>query len=160
MTHAISLLCGALFGAGLAVSGMHDPARITAFLDLRRLFADGPAWDGTLALVLVSAVGIMLIAEYVRQQTLAPVAAPQYYTATRTEIDAQLIWGSVIFGVGWGIVGLCPGPVIAAYAVSLTDGDWTTARNILIFFAAMMVGMFAARPVLEAPEPSQSGPAA
>lgn len=122
----ISLVSGTLFGAGLAVSGMIDPARVRAFLDITG------AWDPTLAFVMAGAILPMAIAWFVVRRRSTPIAAEQFHTPATSPIDRRLIGGAALFGIGWGIVGLCPGPAIAALAIQPLPA--------LVFIAAMALG--------------------
>jgi len=124
----IALLAGVLFGAGLAHSGMSDPARVRAFLDLL-----GGAWDPTLAFVMGGAVVPMAIAWRVRRRLGAPLADTSFTLPATTGITPSLIGGSVLFGIGWGLAGLCPGPAFADLALAPVPA--------LIFVAAMLGGM-------------------
>ena len=139
----IALLAGVLFGAGLAHSGMSDPARVRAFLDLF-----GGAWDPTLAFVMGGAILPMAVAWRIRQRLDAPVADTSFVLPATTGITQSLIGGSVLFGIGWGIAGLCPGPAIADLAIAPVPAA--------IFVAAMLGGMILhrllpARPVKRPP---------
>lgn len=107
----LALASGLLFGAGLAVSGMADPARIRAFLDL------GGRWDPTLAFVMAGALLPMAIAWRLAARHRAPLADTAFHLPTTAPIDARLIAGAALFGIGWGIAGLCPGPAIADLAI-------------------------------------------
>lgn len=122
-----ALGCGLLFGFGLSLSGMLDPARVRGFLDV---FGD---WDPSLAFVLGGAVVASFAGFRLSRQLGAPVLAPRYDLPTKSNVDAQLILGSAIFGLGWGIAGLCPGPAIA----SLSLGLFPT----VVFTLAMIAGM-------------------
>jgi len=122
------LLIGTLFGAGLAVSGMIDPARVLGFLDV------AGRWDPTLALVMIGALCVTVPAfAWAKRAGAAPCAAPAFQLPTRRDIDARLVAGSAIFGVGWGLAGLCPGPAIAGLASGLPA--------IAAFAASMIAGM-------------------
>ena len=135
MRAAIALVSGALFGAGLHVSGMTDTAKVRGFLD----FAG--AWDPTLAFVMGGAMLPMILAwRMTRGRT--PVAGTAFPQPPSQEITRPLILGSVLFGVGWGLVGLCPGPALA----SITYGGWQGA----LFLAAMLTGMWAVPPIRRA----------
>jgi uncharacterized protein len=127
MQRSTSLLAGLLFGAGLAVSGMIDPARVRDFLDL---FGD---WDPTLAFVMGGATVPMAIAWRVKSRMQAPLAADSFHLPETRQIDHKLATGAVLFGVGWGISGLCPGPALADLAIAPIPA--------LIFVAAMVAGM-------------------
>ena len=123
----VSLASGLLFGAGLHIGGMTDPARVRGFLDL---FGD---WDPTLVFVMGGALIVMAIAWLVQKRMARPLFATKFSLPTRTDIDGRLISGAALFGVGWGIAGLCPGPGFAALTTA-----WQPA---LIFVSAMLVGM-------------------
>lgn len=127
MSRATPFLVGLLFGLGLCLSGMTDAAKVLAFLDLA-----GP-WDPSLAFVMGGAVAVASVAFWIarrRGRTLA--GEPLILPASRT-IDGRLVGGSLLFGVGWGLVGLCPGPAIA-------DVGFLDARAAL-FVLAMAAGM-------------------
>lgn len=130
-TLIIALAAGLLFGIGLAISGMFDPAKVLGFLDLVA-FADG-AWDPSLAVVMVGALIVTLPAFRIARRWRAPVAAPQFQTPTATGIGRRLVLGALIFGVGWGLVGYCPGPALAALAFG--------AVGTIVFALAMAAGM-------------------
>ena len=124
---AIALFAGALFGAGLAVSGMADPQRVRAFLDL---FG---AWDPTLAFVMAGAILPMAIVWRVQSRMSSPLAASTFALPTARDFDPRLVTGATIFGIGWGIAGLCPGPAIANLAIAPAPAA--------IFVVAMLAGM-------------------
>ena len=126
-----SLLSGILFGAGLALGGMTDPARVRGFLDL---FG---AWDPTLAFVMGGAVIVMAVAWRVVGRMRQPWLADAFHLPTRAGLTPRLIGGAALFGVGWGIAGLCPGPGIAALVIE--------PMSAAVFVAAMLVGMAAVR---------------
>ena len=123
-----ALLSGLLFGAGLAVSGMVNPAKVLNFLDLAGTF------DATLLLVLGGAVITTFIGYRLVLGRHRPLFAERYELPSRTDIDARLLAGAAIFGVGWGLAGFCPGPAIAA-VVSLR-------LEPFVFIAAMAAGMY------------------
>jgi uncharacterized membrane protein YedE/YeeE len=122
-----ALAAGILFGAGLAMSGLADPARVRAFLDITG------AWDPTLAFVMGGAMIPMAIAWRIRTKMLRPLAAPAFDLPTATRLDKKLTAGAAIFGIGWGVAGLCPGPAIADIAVR----PWPA----VMFVMAMLAGM-------------------
>ena len=122
-----ALSSGILFGAGLTISGMTDPHRVRGFLNL---FG---RWDPTLAFVMGGAVIVMAIAWRLQRRMGHPLFAKKFVLPGRTDLDARLIIGSAMFGVGWGIAGLCPGPAIASPALA--------PLAVLPFVAAMLVGM-------------------
>ena len=123
----VALAAGALFGLGLLVSGMANPAKVLGFLDL---FG---AWDPSLALVMggALAVGVVGFAGASRRAQSAlglPMRMP-----TSNEIDRRLVLGSVVFGLGWGLAGFCPGPAVVALA--------TGSSKAFLFVGAMLAGM-------------------
>lgn len=125
---AVALLCGALFGFGLSLSGMVDPARVLGFLDI----ASG-SWDPSLMFVLGGAVCVAIVGVLIQRGLSRPALDAAFHLPERTDIDRRLVIGSVLFGVGWGLAGFCPGPAIAALA--------TGATPVLIFVVAMVCGM-------------------
>lgn len=127
MTHVIALLSGIVFGLGLILSGMANPAKVKNFLDL------AGAWDPSLVMVMAGAIAVGLIAFAVaRRQGRAWVGAPIELPVNRT-IDARLIGGGLLFGIGWGIAGFCPGPALVALGRGMPEAAW--------FVGAMLVGM-------------------
>lgn len=127
MKIAVSLLVGLVFGCGLIFSGMSNPAKVLGFLDL------AGQWDPSLALVMGGAVGVgMLGFARLRQRQQALLGGP-ILLPTGTSIDRQLIGGSVTFGIGWGLAGICPGPALTLLGSGALEG--------LIFVCAMLVGM-------------------
>ena len=138
----VSLASGVLFGAGLAISGMIDPARVRAFLDI------GGAWDPTLAFVMGGALIPMAAAWAIVRRRSQPIVAEAFHLPATRPIDSRLIAGAALFGVGWGLAGLCPGPAIAALAVAPVQA--------LIFCAAMAAGFGLFR-LLPASPPAQQG---
>jgi uncharacterized membrane protein YedE/YeeE len=121
------LVSGVIFGAGLAIGGMTDPARVRGFLDL---FGN---WDPTLAFVMGGAVAVMAIAWRVREGMDRPLFGEHFSLPDRSDLDARLIAGAALFGVGWGIAGLCPGPAVAALALA--------PMSAVPFVLAMLAGM-------------------
>ena len=122
-----SFACGLIFGAGLLISGMTDPAKVLGFLDL---FG---AWDATLALVMAGAVAVSSLGFAIARRRGTPVLAERSFWPTRTDIDAQLLIAGGLFGIGWGLVGLCPGPAL----VNLTGLSFP----VIAFVVAMAIGM-------------------
>lgn len=120
---------GMLFGAGLVIGGMTDPRRVRGFLDL---FG---GWDPTLAFVMAGAVLVMAVAWQVRRQMAKPVFGENFSLPDRRDVDGRLIVGSVLFGVGWALAGLCPGPALANLALA--------PLQVLPFVIAMLAGMAA-----------------
>lgn len=121
------LASGFLFGMGLTVSGMTDPQRVRGFLDI---FGD---WDPTLAFVMGGAVLVMAIAWRLQARMAKPVFGEKFSLPDRTDLDPRLLTGAVVFGMGWGVAGLCPGPAVASLALS--------PAHAMPFVAAMLAGM-------------------
>ena len=124
-----ALLIGLLFGAGLAVSGMMNPAKELGFLDV------AGDWDPTLALVMAGALIVALPATLVARRRSRPLLAERFDMPTRRMIDVPLIAGSALFGLGWGLVGFCPGPAFAALATGL----WQPGLFVVAMLAGMLV---------------------
>ena len=122
-----SFLVGMLFGAGLAVSQMINPAKVLSFLD----FAGN--WDPTLGVVMTGALSGAIPGFVIAARSETPLLGGAFQIPSRRDIDAPLIGGAVLFGIGWGLSGFCPGPAIAA----LGSGLWP----VFVFVAAMMAGM-------------------
>ena len=128
-----AFLCGFIFGAGLVISGMTDTAKVLGFLDV--LAISKGAWDPTLAIVMAAALTVSIPGFALARRRGRPVLVDVAAWPTRTAIDRPLIVGAVLFGAGWGLVGLCPGPAIANLA--------TLSPPVLLFVAAMIAGMAA-----------------
>ena len=127
MLNLATLLAGLVFGLGLIVSGMANPAKVLGFLDL------AGAWDPSLAFVMGGAVGVGMVAFFVaRRRTVSLLGAPMKLPAARG-IDRRLVGGSLLFGIGWGVAGFCPGPALVALGMGNVKA--------LVFVAAMLVGM-------------------
>jgi len=127
MRTAIAAICGALFGAGVCISGMVRPSKVLGFLDF------GGAWDASLLLVMASALAVHVLAWRVVKSARAPRFGDSFPGPPPKTIDARLVGGAAVFGVGWGISGYCPGPAV----VSITSG--VTAS--LVFVSAMVAAM-------------------
>lgn len=125
--------CGLLFGVGLAIAQMTDPAKVKAFLDVAAI-SDG-TWDGSLAFVM--GAGVLVMAAFYRLggRRQSPVLTSAFVWPKRGDIDRQLVLGSALFGVGWGVAGLCPGPAIANLGLAPFE--------FALFVAAMMAGSWA-----------------
>lgn len=123
----VPAISGIVFGAGLALGGMTDPARVRGFLDL---FG---AWDPTLAFVMGGAVLVMVVAWQVQSRMMRPLFAEGFSLPDRSDLTPRLIGGSALFGIGWGIAGLCPGPGFAALVID--------PASAAIFVVAMLAGM-------------------
>ena len=124
---AVALLAGALFGAGACVSGMVRPSKVLAFLDF------GGAWDASLLCVMGAALLVHVLAWRAIRDLRAPRFGDRFPGPPERAIDRELVGGAVLFGVGWGLSGYCPGPAV----ISLVSGVPAT----FVFAAAMLVGM-------------------
>jgi uncharacterized protein len=122
-----SFVCGLIFGAGLLISGMTDPQKVLGFLDL---FG---AWDATLAFVMAGAVAVAASGFAIARRRAAPAFSARFLWPDRHDIDAPLVGGAVLFGIGWGLAGICPGPALVNLA--------GLSLPIVVFVAAMIVGM-------------------
>lgn len=129
MTRIIVFLAGLLFGAGVTVSGMVNPMKVLNFMDL---FG---TWDPTLAFVMGTSVAVTFIGYRIVLSRQKPVFASHFQLPASQVVDARLIGGAVLFGIGWGLTGFCPGPAVA----SLVFGQWPS----VLFVAAMAAGMIA-----------------
>ncbi|HVK82936.1 MAG TPA: YeeE/YedE family protein [Kofleriaceae bacterium] len=132
MTRRVSLfvaaVAGVLFGAGLLLSGMTQPARVIGFLD------PTGAWDPTLAFVMGGAIAVYAVAHrLILRRSGAPWFELRFHVPERRALDLQLVVGAALFGIGWGLAGMCPGPGIVAAAAGSMDA--------LVFVVAMLVGM-------------------
>jgi len=127
MHRLVEFLVGLLFGLGLIVSGMSDPGKITGFLDL------SGTWDPSLAFVMAGAIAVGLFAFAAARRRTSAVLGGAMQLPTRREIDRRLVIGSLVFGVGWGLAGFCPGPVL----VALGAGYW----QAVVFTVAMLAGL-------------------
>jgi uncharacterized membrane protein YedE/YeeE len=123
----MALITGLVFGIGLIVSGMTNPAKVLGFLDL------AGRWDPSLALVMAGAILVALPAFRVAARRRQSLLGEPMHLPTATRIDRRLVLGSLAFGAGWGLAGFCPGPALASLA--------TGAVQPLIFCAAMLAGM-------------------
>jgi uncharacterized membrane protein YedE/YeeE len=135
------LVSGTLFGAGLTISGMTDPQRVRGFLDV---FGD---WDPTLAFVMGGAVIVMAVAWRLQARMPTPVFGKKFSLPDRKDLDGRLIAGAVLFGIGWGIAGLCPGPAVASLALS--------PASAVPFVVAMLAGMLLQQVVMKPKVPRQ-----
>ena len=122
-----SFVCGLIFGAGLLISGMTQPEKVLGFLDI---FG---AWDATLAFVMAGAVAVASIGFVLARRSAAPVFAAKFSWPEPRDIDAPLVAGAILFGIGWGLVGICPGPALVNLA--------GLSLPIVVFVAAMVLGM-------------------
>jgi uncharacterized membrane protein YedE/YeeE len=135
MKYLVAAAIGAIFGLGIVLSGMADPAKVMNFFDI------AGTWDPSLAFVmagalLVTAPGYVLV----QRRRKEPVFDDAFHIPAKGRIDARLIGGSLLFGVGWGIAGFCPGGSVPALGLG--------HREAFVFFAALVVGMLVARRLL------------
>lgn len=139
----LNALAGLLLGLGLVISGMADPAKVQNFLDLAGI------WDPSLAFVMAAAVATTLFGYRWVLRRPTPLLAPRFRLPTAKEIDARLLLGAAVFGLGWGLTGFCPGPALVALPL--------LAKGTLVFVPAMLLGAFAGRilasPRAPGPEP-------
>jgi uncharacterized membrane protein YedE/YeeE len=127
----IAFVCGALMSAGIAVSQMIDPNKVLAFLDV------AGNWDPSLALVMAGALAVFSLGFYTLGQRRQPVCESTFHAPTKTALDRPLVVGATLFGLGWGLVGYCPGPAVAALP--------SASPGTLGFVAAMVVGWWLSR---------------
>ena len=126
-TNISSLLIGLIFAIGLGISGMTNPERIIGFLDI---FGD---WNPSLIFVMLGALAVHAPLYRMIRKTPAPIFAKTFQVPIRTDITFQLILGSILFGIGWGLIGYCPAPAITAMA--------SLSLKPILFVGAMLVGM-------------------
>jgi uncharacterized membrane protein YedE/YeeE len=131
----ISLLTGLIFGLGLVIGGMVNPAKVQNFLDVFGTF------DPSLAFVMAGAVAVTFVGYRLVLRKRAPLCAENFHLPTSTDIDSRLVIGPALFGLGWGLSGFCPGPAITSLSL-MADGT-------LIFVPAMLLGVGLARFVVQ-----------
>ena len=128
MNAALSaFVAGLIFAVGLAISGMTQPGKVTAFLDV---FGN---WDPSLAFVMLGAIAVYAVLYRLIRRRAAPVFAATFSVPTRNDLDVRLIGGAALFGIGWGLGGFCPGPAVT----SLASGQ----LSVIVFVVAMLAGM-------------------
>jgi uncharacterized protein len=127
-----SLICGYIFGLGLFISGMIQPAKVLGFLDVFGIPAGN--WDPSLAVVMAAAL-VVTGAGYALVRPRAPLFDAEFKWPTQTAVDRPLVAGTILFGIGWGLVGLCPGPAIENLA--------TLSPGVVVFVISMAAGMAA-----------------
>ena len=130
----LALTAGALFGVGLGVSGMTRPTKVLGFLDV------AGDWDPTLLCVMAAAVGVHFVAYRWARRLPAPRFDERFFVPSAAPIDARTSAGALLFGVGWGLAGYCPGPAIVSLA--------TLSGPVLLFVACMLLGMALVHPLL------------
>lgn len=131
MGKLIVFISGVLFGAGVTISGMVNPMKVLNFLDI------SGAWDATLIFVMGAALLVTLIGYQVIFSRKVPMFAPSFQLPTSEDIDAKLLGGAALFGVGWGLSGFCPGPAIASVVFGRMES--------VTFVIAMAAGMILAK---------------
>ncbi len=127
MNLLFSLMAGLIFGLGLIIAGMANPAKVLGFLDIRG------AWDPSLALVMVAAVVVATIGFTWAKKRKTSLLGQPIQLPTAANIDKRLIGGSLLFGIGWGLAGICPGPALVLLGAGMYKGG--------VFVAAMLAGM-------------------
>jgi len=142
MAQLTAFVAGLLFTAGLGVGGMTQPAKVFGFLDI------AGNWDPSLAFVMLGAIAVHATAVRRILRRRVPLFALRFTLPTRRDIDARLVAGAALFGAGWGLVGYCPGPAVAA----LGGGVPAAAA----FVPAMVAGMWMCRALFERPEPARA----
>ncbi len=124
-----NLVLGLIFGLGLLLAGMVDPAKVQNFLDV------AGTWDPSLAFVMAGAIAMTAVGFALVRRRDRPILEPAFQFPTRNEIDAKLVAGAALFGIGWGLGGLCPGPALTGLTLA--------APGTFAFVAAMLVGVAA-----------------
>ncbi len=135
MSMLVQFLIGLLFGSGLVVAGMSDPAKVQNFLDLAAIPTGG--WDASLAFVMGAGTLVTYLGYRFVLKRKQPIFDSQFHMPKAKHIDAPIVVGPAIFGIGWGLGGFCPGPAFTALG--------TGSSQAIIFVVAMLVGMVAAR---------------
>jgi uncharacterized membrane protein YedE/YeeE len=132
---ALSLIAGLIFGLGLVIGGMADPAKVQNFLDVTGTF------DPSLAFVMGGAVAVTFVGYRIVFCERSPLFADEFHLSTAKELDSRILLGPTLFGIGWGLSGFCPGPAITSVPLM--------AKGTLIFVPAMLVGVGLARSVTQ-----------
>ncbi|UJJ33099.1 DUF6691 family protein [Halopseudomonas maritima] len=128
MRGVFAVISGLLFGLGLLISGMANPAKVLGFLDL------AGAWDPSLALVMVGAIAVAFVPMQWVQRRGTTLRGEQAQLPSNRQVDRRLVIGSLLFGAGWGVAGFCPGPALVAASALIPQA--------LVFVAAMLLGMW------------------
>jgi uncharacterized membrane protein YedE/YeeE len=131
----VQFAIGLVFGLGLVVAGMSDPAKVLNFLDIAAIGSGG--WDASLAFVMAGAIAVTFIGFRLVLRRDQPIFGERFHLPTARDLDSRIVAGPAIFGVGWGLAGFCPGPALTA---TLTGG-----APAWLFLAAMFAGMAGAR---------------
>lgn len=135
MTILVNFAIGLVFGLGLVVAGMSDPAKVLNFLDVAAITSGG--WDASLAFVMVGAIAVTLIGFRLVLRRGQPLFGERFHLPTATDLDTRIVAGPAIFGIGWGLAGFCPGPALTA--------AFTGGASAWLFLVAMLAGMGGAR---------------
>lgn len=141
----LTYLIGLVFGLGISISGMMNPAKVLNFFDI------AGTWDPSLMFVMGGAVTVTFIGYRIVLGRPSPMLAPKFAVPTNTRLDARLLGGSALFGVGWGIAGFCPGASLPALGTGRLD--------VFIFTAALVAGIFVARTLIRITETRRTRPA-
>jgi uncharacterized protein len=123
-----SFICGVTFAIGLVLAGMTQPGKIIGFLDV---FGN---WDPSLVFVLASAVGVYFVTYQFVIKRKSPLLAPKFLVPTKTDLELKLVIGGILFGVGWGMSGLCPGPILTTLG--------TGSASVMILMVTMLIGFY------------------
>ncbi|WP_045836591.1 YeeE/YedE family protein [Hyphomicrobium sp. 99] len=137
MSLVIDLAAGLIFGIGLVISGMANPAKVLNFLDV------AGSWDPSLAFVMLGAIAVTATGYHFVLRQPKPLVDPSFHLPVQSKIDRPLVIGSAIFGLGWGLFGFCPGPAITSLGLAAT--------GTLVFVATMLIGILAAGLVRKRP---------
>ena len=141
MTKLSSLISGIVFGLGLTISGMLNPEKVLGFLNIFN------AWDPSLMFVMIGAILIFSPLHFIFKRKSRPIFAKDFVIPTKTNIDKNLIIGAIMFGAGWGLAGLCPGPAISAISFLNTD--------VYLFVLFMFVGFYLGNFFINKNEPNK-----
>lgn len=141
MKHLVTYVIGLLFGLGITVSGMGNPAKVVNFFDFAGI------WDPSLAFVMGGALIVAMIGYRIAFRRTAPLFEAGFAPPTNTSIDRRLIAGSIVFGIGWGISGFCPGGALPMIGTGNVD--------VLLFFGALVVGIWVAKLMIKRNQPRQ-----
>lgn len=145
MLRLVAFIAGILFGIGMGVSGMADPKNVVGFLDV------AGNWSSDLMFVMGGGLAVFLPCYLlIIKPRRKPVLAEKFTMPVRKQVDTRLLSGAAIFGIGWGLVGLCPGPVVSSLAIG--------NAGIVIFFASMMVGLGSANILIHINKKRQAAP--
>ncbi|WP_337881364.1 YeeE/YedE family protein [Rheinheimera sp.] len=134
-----AFIAGLVFGVGLLLAGMANPAKVLAFLDITG------AWDPSLALVMAAAIPLAMLAFTVSRRCTKPMIEDSFQWPQASQITPALLIGSTLFGIGWGLAGICPGPALVLVGAGYTEA--------VVFVACMLIGMYAAAPLKNMLEP-------